>query len=194
MEKNMKKNLFIMLIAIFSIFSFNEAKAQIVCPSGYVLRTVPPIIVNGCTITAEVCVKCNPMAPTFDVVVRRILGGCNPLDGKDYLDAIQQYVVSHYTQFCIGSYVPCESGDYKVIYYHRPICWYLNPDDNSDMLSCDGSICISVYKVCTNSNGTVTYSFLIPPYIEYGYNGCPYSYDDPRRTEPCFHIPNDCQP
>ena len=64
----MKKLIFTMLIALFSILSFNEAKAQD-CPVGYQEKPYS-IIIGGCTYNVLVCVDCNIAYPS-DVILKK---------------------------------------------------------------------------------------------------------------------------
>jgi hypothetical protein len=56
----MKKLIFTMLIALFSILSFNEANS---CPTGYTFMTYQ-VQIGTCTFNVDVCVDCNVAYPS----------------------------------------------------------------------------------------------------------------------------------
>ncbi len=188
----MKK--FIFSVLFISLFSLSALQA--VCPPGWNSITIQPGGYPDCPgLKGEFCIKCSPLSSNIELTLTQITGGCNGYNLASYMDYLTGWLRANYSTACPGSYKQCNGTDYTIIYFRTPLCFYQDPIDPSNFMSCDNSRCMTSFRVCTNPDGSVTSLPWDPPTIEGNpYPGCMNLVWPPQPAGTCFHVPSPCAP
>jgi hypothetical protein len=201
----MKKLIFTMLIALFSILSFNEAKAQS-CPPGYQTGN---IIINicGCDYYINYCFQCNISYPS-QIKLNHYYKDDN-CDLQCSEETVNSYLRDYFSnpQFLdslCGLPGPCPNNGREWV-EEFPLCYYkikFQGDNDKyyiDYVPCDQNRCVELFRLCWDP---LTISFLktielywtLPtgqPYCtdtEEKYINLPVEINTPTG---CFHFTND---
>jgi hypothetical protein len=202
----MKKLIFTMLIALFSILSFNEAKAT--CPSGW-SSTIDTLTIDGCDYMIELCLQCNISYPS-NILLRSI----TPLDSNCDLENKDVLISMIYSIIYEPNYVsalcfypgPCGSPTERTWTMRKDFCWkvYKNDKENNKYMICDDNCyCTKTVVICWNNltqsffYNTIQININCPGYNN-PYEKCPYNYNDlpyfaPGAYSDCFKVNIDCE-
>ena len=151
----MKKLIFTMLIALFSILSFNEAIAT--CPSGYSSYTITKVI-GDCIYEISGCFQCNIAYPSNLILAGyKKLGNCNNSMNESEVQQKIKDVISdvRFIDSLCGLPGPCNTGAARVIKEKIPICWYATSNnDNITYIPCNPDNCYCELTITYCWNGT----------------------------------------
>ncbi len=156
------KKLSLLLIAIFSLLAFNNAKAQFNCPQGWTQSSLFFTYTNEntvCTLKVDFCFQCAPTLTGFKVKILS-LEATDPYcwnvlrQNFSYLLSLAEFrVIQHQSEIC--DIAPCnQSITTENVEITTSVCWrdYNNGSFIQRVPCEDGFYCKKICSVCLDYN------------------------------------------